>query len=66
MDTYTTSDKPIHVTEGELAERLHYMHQLGLSGKSIRRNRLLADMPQDGWKVLLNELLRERRGNREW
>ena len=56
------ADQPIFVSEEERDERQQYLRSLGVSDKQIRNNRLLADMPGDAWRVLLNELLRERRG----
>jgi hypothetical protein len=44
-----------------LEERRQYLHSLGVTDKQIRRNCLLVDVPEDAWKVMLNELLRERR-----
>jgi hypothetical protein len=58
-------DQLVFVTGDILAERREHLRQLGVSDRQMRHNRLLADMPEDAWKVLLNELLRERRAKAE-
>lgn len=47
--------------EHVIQTRRQYLRELGVSAKVIRANRLLEDMPEETWQVLLRSVLRARK-----